>query len=67
MTASRSNCPTPDRRAPFNPLGWKQPGSPGARYSGMDRHILTTDTGAAIGLIAGIILGSLLLNLTGSY
>ena len=36
-------------------------------YLGMDRHILTKDTGAAIGLIAGIILGSLLLNLTGSY
>jgi len=33
----------------------------------MDRPILTGDTGAAIGLIAGIILGSLLLNLTGSY
>jgi hypothetical protein len=32
----------------------------------MDR-ILTNDTGAAIGLIAGIILGSLLLNLSGSY
>jgi len=33
----------------------------------MDRPLLTGDTGAAIGLIAGIILGSLLLNLTGSY
>jgi uncharacterized membrane-anchored protein YhcB (DUF1043 family) len=33
----------------------------------MDRRILTRDTGAAIGLIIGIILGSLLLNLTGSY
>ena len=67
MTASRSNCPTPDRRAPFNPLGWKQPGSPGARYPGMDRRIWTEDTGAAIGLITGIILGSLLLDLTGWY
>jgi hypothetical protein len=33
----------------------------------MDPRILTSDTGAAIGLIAGIILGSLLLNLAGSY
>jgi len=33
----------------------------------MYRRILTRDTGAAIGLITGIILGSLLLNLTGSY
>ena len=47
--------------------GWKQPGSPRTRYLGMDRRILTRDTGAAIGLITGIILGSLLLNLTGSY
>jgi hypothetical protein len=31
----------------------------------MDRPILTKDTGAAIGLITGIILGSLLLNLAG--
>ena len=38
-----------------------------ARYLGMDHHILTKDTGAAIGLITGIILGSLLLNLAGSY
>jgi hypothetical protein len=54
---------------PFAPnsLGWKQPGSPRARYLGMDHRILTKDTGAAIGLIAGIILGSLLLNLTGTY
>jgi len=33
----------------------------------MDRRLLTEDTGAAIGLIAGIILGSLLLDLTGWY
>jgi hypothetical protein len=33
----------------------------------MDPRILTSDTGAAIGLIAGIILGSLLLNLAGPY
>jgi hypothetical protein len=32
----------------------------------MDRRILTKDTGAAIGLITGIILGSLL-DLTGWY
>jgi len=51
----------------LNLRGWKQPGSPRTRYLGMDRRILTRDTGAAIGLITGIILGSLLLNLTGSY
>jgi hypothetical protein len=33
----------------------------------MDHQILTKDTGAAIGLITGIILGSLLLDLTGWY
>jgi hypothetical protein len=31
----------------------------------MDRRILTKHTGAAFGLITGIILGSLLLNLAG--
>ena len=67
MTGSRSNCPTPDPPRAPNPLGWKEPGAPRARYLGMDSPILTRDTGAAIGLIAGIILGSLLLNLTGSY
>jgi hypothetical protein len=65
---SQSNCPTPDPSgAPLNPWGWTQPGLPGARYLGMDRPILTKDTGAAIGLITGIILGSLLLDLTGWY
>jgi hypothetical protein len=33
----------------------------------MDHRILTNDVGAAIGLISGIILGSLLLDLTGWY
>jgi len=33
----------------------------------MDRRHLTSDLAAAIGLISGIILGSLLVNLTGSY
>ena len=62
----RGTPPSPQRWM-LNPLGWEQPGSPRTRYLGMYRRILTRDTGAAIGLITGIILGSLLLNLTGSY
>jgi hypothetical protein len=37
----------------------------GARYQGVKRRLLNGDTGAAFGLIAGIIIGSLALNLSG--
>ena len=47
--------------------GWTQPRSARACYPGMDCRILTKDLGATIGLITGIILGSLLLDLTGWY
>ena len=44
----------------------RQPSRSGACYLKMKRPVLNADTGAAFGLIAGIILGSLALNLSGA-